>query len=295
MTHRRFSNCTRGNPPPRSKRLESLAKVTSLAIACGLATIPPVLSAAEKPDAGDSSGAASGKVETPASVSPELQAALGKLAMPGVKINVAEWCVDVDASVCLLEGTLELIACTKNTKEHESVIAVDAKPSHIHTALLLLRAKPGQPATHKALDPEGTQFIPVPPSGGPVDVFLVIKDDQGKVREHPISEFIKAAGQTDEAEEDAESAKFPTHTFLFAGSYLGGAAGETRTYACDSSGNVISLATFGDELLCLPGIHEHADSLRMWQVDGDKLPARDTKVTLRLRPQVKPAETKAKE
>lgn len=227
-------------------------------------------------------------------MSPQMQTALSKLAMPGVKINVEQWCVDVQASVCLRQGMLELIACTKDTKEHESIILVEAKPSHIHTALLLLHAKPGSPAMHRALDAEGTRFMPVEPNGGAVDVFLVIKDASGKETERPISDFIAAAPPEDEvggaAPADAEKpAKFPTHTFLFTGSVIHGEGNGPREYVCDQTGNVISLATFGDELLSLPGIHDPADSLRMWEANSETLPAVDSKVILRLRPQPAPS------
>jgi hypothetical protein len=52
---------------------------------------------------------------------------------------------------------------------------------------------------------------------------------------------------------------------------------------------VISIATFGDELLCLPGVHSHENGSLMWQVDATELPKVGTKVTLRLRPRVQPA------
>lgn len=250
-------------------------------------SIPLVLSAVEQPPAVTLPDAAAGKAAMLKKVSPELKEALGKLDMPGVKINPEEWCVDVEATVCLHEGMLELIACTKDTKEHESIIRVDARPSHIHTALLLLRAKPGHPAMHKAIDKEGTRFIPVPPTGGPVDVFLVFKNAEGKEEEHPISDFIGPVDSEDAPVEGDKPVKFPTHTFLFAGSVLNGEGKGPRTYVCDQSGSVISIATFGDELLCLPGIHDQADSMRMWQVNGEKLPPLDSKITLRLRPQVK--------
>jgi len=50
------------------------------------------------------------------------------------------------------------------------------------------------------------------------------------------------------------------------------------------SGNVISIATFGDELLCLPGVHSHANGLLAWEVDSTDLPAVGSSVILRLRP-----------
>ena len=69
--------------------------------------------------------------------------------MPGVKINLDEWSVDVDAEVCLHDGLLELILCVDNTKEHESIFSTKARALHIHTALLLMGSKPGTPAMKK--------------------------------------------------------------------------------------------------------------------------------------------------
>lgn len=219
-----------------------------------------------------------------------VQAALQQLKFPGVAINVQERCVDVESSVCLHRGALELVACTKGTKEHESIVAIEAKPVHIHTALLLLGAKPGSPATRQQLGDQAGRWIDVPPSGGPVDVFLVLKGKEGKMVEHPISDFIAPSSmRSDDSAAADKEARFPTHTFLFAGSVLYGDGPGPRRYLSDASGNVISIATFGDELLCLPAIHSQDNDALMWQVNATNLPAVGSNVTLRLRPQVLPA------
>ncbi|MCU0978590.1 MAG: YdjY domain-containing protein, partial [Pirellulaceae bacterium] len=143
-----------------------------------------------------------------------LQAALQKLNLPGVAINVQERCVDVESSVCLHRGALELVACTKGTKEHESIVAIKARPVHIHLALLLLGAEPGSPATRQQLGDLAERWIDVPPSGGPVDVFLVFKGKEGKIVEHPISDFIAPSSKrSDDSASADQEAKFPTHTF----------------------------------------------------------------------------------
>ena len=41
--------------------------------------------------------------------------------LPGLVINFRERCVDVEGSICLDRGMLELVACTKGSKEHESI------------------------------------------------------------------------------------------------------------------------------------------------------------------------------
>jgi len=205
--------------------------------------------------------------------------------LPGLKINLEEWCVDIEARTCLKEGMLELVACTKGTKEHESIVAVEAAARDIHAALLLLGAEAGRPAHSKSIGNSGTMWVPVPPSGGKVDVFLVFKDEKfGKSFEKPISEFM--------VNEDGEI--FPTHTFLFAGSELiSDKEGGVPQYLADRSGNVMSITTFGDEVLCLPDIQSHDNAALNWNIAGSKLPEIGTQVTLRLRPQTEPGESQS--
>jgi len=258
--------------------------------ACLVLFFTVILATGQEPETPTSPAKVAAEIDNTTRVSPELRKAIEKLELPGVKINLDKWSVDVDGRVCLQEGLLELIVCTKDTKEHESIIVVDAKALHIHTALLLLGANPGNPASHQPINEEMTRFRHLMPSGAPIEVFLVIKDEDGKETQHPISDFIVPADSEDQhfgapENPDQEKAKeFSTHTFLFAGSMLVGEGEEPRRYLSDLSGNVISITTFGDELLCLPGIHDHSNGALMWQANGEKLPAIDTKVILRLSP-----------
>ena len=243
-------------------------------------------------------GAEEGKPAEPAKQTPPDVGNPDELKLPGITVYRKLRHVDVDATVCLSAGYLELIACTKDSKEHESIIAVDGKPSHMHAALLLLRATPGNPAMSKMIK-EG-QWLDLPPKGSEVDVFLAFKDAEGVMAERPISDFIVRAsdeeifrtdGQTgDKAAE--EKGRFPTHTFLFAGSQLyKGDDGKAR-YLSDESGNVILLSSFGDELLFLPGKHSQENEALTWEIDPTHLPPLGTKVILRLKPKqvAEPAE-----
>jgi hypothetical protein len=222
-----------------------------------------------------------------------------ELKLPGLEINVPKRYVDVDCTVCLDQGFLELIACIKESKEHESIVAIDAKPMHIHAALLLLGAVPGNPMMHKPIEDQPGRWLHIPPRGDRVDVFLVFKDKQGKQVERPISDFV--VRNDDRTEElfgtdsvKQEDEKFP-HTFLFAGSIIRDDVPAESKYLCDMSGDVISIATFGDEVLCLPGEHAQDNGSLMWEVDGTHLPKVGTKVKLRLRPQAKPGPKTEKE
>jgi len=221
----------------------------------------------------------------------ELSEGRKELTLPGIKVYIKERFVDVDSRVCLDSGMLELIACTKDSKEHEALIAVDAKAAHIHAALLLIGATPGNPAIRKRIDGPNSRWIDMPPRGQGIDAFLVFENEIGVPTEYPIKDFIRRAeddefyGITDEEVEAGESKEFPTNTFLFAGSHVFKDGKSEPVYLSDESGNVISLATFGDELLCLPGIHVHSNGGLVWEANSERLPPLDTKVILRLKPQ----------
>jgi hypothetical protein len=218
-----------------------------------------------------------------AAPNPALEAALEKLNLPGIAINLKERCVDVDATICLDNGMLELIACTKGTKEHESIVTVGARPAHIHAALLLLGAKNGSPAMRRPTNKEQTEWVDVPPHGDPVEVSLVWKDAKGIVVERPISDFITHHdSEGNEAAREKKKVRFP-NTFVFAGSLLGEPDRTPREYIAESSGDVISISTFGDELLCLPNIEGQDNASLEWQIDPTHLPKLHSKVTLRLR------------
>lgn len=209
-----------------------------------------------------------------------LRVAVAKLKLPGVHINLDERCVDVDSEVCLDTGSLELLACTKDTKEHESIVMVEASGMNIHTALLLLGAKPGHPAMRKIIEEDEGRWVDFPPKGGKVRVSLVMQGSTGKPVEKPISDFIRSSA----AVEGGKPGRFPTNTFVFAGSHLGESGAGPKKYLADGSGNIISISTFGDELLCLPTVSMHDNSSLIWEVDSEKIPKVGTKVTLRLRP-----------
>jgi len=256
---------------------------------CGVAAC-----AGEEKQSRGENGAAESRPPNPA-----LEAAIKKLKMPGVAINLQERYVDIEGKICLDKGMLELVACTKGTKEHEAIVAIEARPMHIHTALLLLGAKAGNPAMRRAPRGEDQGWIDLPPSGNAVDVLLVFPDKAGNPVEHPISKFITRSAPEGETRPDAAAdkegdRKFPTHTFLFAGSQLVDDGPGPRKYLSDLSGNAISIATFGDELLCLPGVHSDDYEALMWQVNATGLPAVGSKVTFRLRPQVLPTAKAAK-
>ena len=133
--------------------------------------------------------------------------------------------------------------------EHESIVSIAGRPIHIHTALLL--SVPGRDAgiAHGARDEE-VRWIPVKPAGDAIQVSLVFPDTEGNPQEHPIHRFIAFATKKVEGlpQPKIEPKPFPD-SFLFAGSHL--VRDVDQKYLCEQSGNIISISTFGDELLCL--------------------------------------------
>ena len=219
---------------------------------------------------------------------PADNAAAQKVKLPGIKIDTENKRVDIDAKVVLDEGLLELVACIKDSKEHESLVVIEAVPMHIHTALLLIGAENGRPAMVKPANEEKTQWLHLPPKGDPIAVSLVYPDpeDETKTIERPISDFIKRTedgiGNDGDEEEKAEEPAKVFDTFLFAGSIMSQNEQGDREYVADVYGNVISISTFGDEVLCLPARISQENAALVWSVDKKHLPKRGTKVTLRL-------------
>ncbi|HIG84388.1 MAG TPA: hypothetical protein EYG40_02495 [Verrucomicrobia bacterium] len=221
-------------------------------------------------------------------VSPGTKKALSKLNLPGIKLNLEEWSVDVNATVCLHEGFLELVACTKGSKEHESILSTAARPMHIHTAMLLMGVKPGTPAMRRVGEGGSTRWVPIDPAGDDVFLSLVFPDLEGNPQESPIAKFISPARSDDVKvlRTKGKEETFPA-SFLFAGSHLIEDGPGPKKYVCEHSGNVISISTFGDELLCLPGVHGHQNDGLTWKVNSKGLPKIGEQVILRLRPKVK--------
>jgi len=91
----------------------------------------------------------------------------------------------VKGEVVLRQGLLEMLCCPKQTKEHESVLSVDAQAYVIHTGLLALGAKAGQPV----------RYFPkyTPPAGQRIDIFLQWSDEKGKPHRVAAQEWIRYA------------------------------------------------------------------------------------------------------
>lgn len=85
--------------------------------------------------------------------------------------------------VCLRQGVLEMFLCGKQTKEHESIVSLDAKASVVHAGLLALGAHPGQPVRFQ---PEYQA-----PQGQKIKILVKWKDKAGKEHQASAQEWVR--------------------------------------------------------------------------------------------------------
>ena len=173
----------------------------------------------------------------------------------------------VDGKVVLREGMLEMFACPRQTKEHESIVAVNCKAQFIHAGLLALGAEPGRPVK---FDPTYT-----PATGPQVDVWVLWKDDKGN---H------KALAQ--EWIQQIKTEKQMDHPFVFAGSgfFVDEATGE-KHYLADS-GDLICVSNFPSAMLDLPVPSTQANSGLDFRAFTERIPPLGTPVRLVLAPKL---------
>ncbi len=89
------------------------------------------------------------------------------------------------STVVLREGLLEMLCCPSKTKEHESILAVDAEAYIIHAGLLVIGAKPGSPVVYS---PEYH-----PAKGQKINIFLQWVDQDKKLHRVNAQKWIKNA------------------------------------------------------------------------------------------------------
>jgi hypothetical protein len=120
---------------------------------------------------------------------PEAAAPKGKLVplnkQETVLLDPAGKRLVLKGEVVLREGLLELLACLKQTKEHEAILSVPTKAQTVHAGLLALGAEPGQPV----------KFSPEfqPPTGQKIDIFLTWQDENGKLHRVPAKSWVRNA------------------------------------------------------------------------------------------------------
>lgn len=168
---------------------------------------------------------------------------------------------------------LEVIACRPDSREHESLVVVEAMPSHLHAALLLAGATSGKPGSWHV---RGNELVPEPPTGDRLSVSLRWSNTAGETIEHPVADLVKSTR--------GDALGTATDGFVFAGSGFIKQQGSER-YAADVSGTLVGLCTFGDEPIAWSRIISPEAEIEepKWTADGSKLPPPGTPVVLVIR------------
>lgn len=201
---------------------------------------------------------------------------------PNLRINTATRTIEIDGFVSRLihdglngqEFYLEQFVCTPGTprsgsKEHESLVATTALPSHLHAALLLLDLAPGKPVTW-----DGAGNV-IPAVGPRIRVAFTYEQDGAPITVHPTA-WIRHLGSGE---------TMPERDWLFSGSTTKPSRGEFA-YEADAAGTVIGLASFGGETLSWPTYisDDEATGDLNWLARTEVMPPAGTPVTITLRP-----------
>ncbi len=196
--------------------------------------------------------------------------------LPFIRIDRDAGLIDLEAVVVLRRGDwVELVACSPGSKEHESILTVAARPSHVHLALLLLGLEPGAPMHFASGATADAPVAAIAPEGPPVHVSVIVPTEDGApAPEIPVTRWIldRTTGQP-----------LPDLPFRFTGSRLVPINGRDR-YLADLHGTVISLVNFGDEVMARPTDLTNANDQAALQANTDTIPPLATPVILRLRP-----------
>ncbi|RIK74754.1 MAG: hypothetical protein DCC68_22465 [Planctomycetota bacterium] len=177
-----------------------------------------------------------------------------------------KWVV-IDGVVAMREGPpLEMFACLKGTKEHESVVAVPVKAYQVHAALLAIDAKQGKPV----------QFSPEykAATGQEIEVRATWKDAKGQEHQVRAQDWIR----------EKATKKPMTHPFVFAGSGFWTDEETGKRYYMAEGGELICVSNFSSAMLDLPVESSQSTEGLLFEAFTERIPPEGTPVRLILIP-----------
>jgi hypothetical protein len=225
-------------------------------------------------DASGASGTAPAAASKPVKPVPKLPEPKGARRLSpkyDVWIDPKNKTVIVDGQISLREGMLEMFACTRNTKEHESIVSANTKAFLVHTGLVTLGAEPGRPV----------QFVPTyrPPTGTEIEVTVEWLDERGKLKKARAQDWVK----------DINTKKAMTHPFVFAGSSFWTDEETGKEFYQAEGGDFICVSNFGTAMLDIPVESSPENSELAFEAFTNRIPPLGAPVRLILKPLVKRA------
>ena len=185
----------------------------------------------------------------------------------GIRINWKDRQVEVQGQVVLRQGALELFACSPLTREHESIVCINARPLHLFQALGLIGLTPGHPSS---FNPATGRYTPA--EGDPVEIDVQYLAN-GQLRREPIERWMRYVRPGDKPGSGRDLEPQP---WVFAGSYTT----EGSTFAADPEGTVIALVDFASALIALPDYHSESNAELWLEPATERIPPLYTPCTL---------------
>ena len=170
--------------------------------------------------------------------------------------------VVVGGEIALQRGQIEFFACPRRTKEHESVVTVDATARLVHTGLLAIGLEPGTPV----------QFVPkYQAARGPqVRVEVRWTDDEGNQQRIDAQQWIR----------DTRTRQAMEAEWVFAGSsfWTDEVTGD-RYYQADG-GDLVCVSNFPTAMLDLTIPSSQSNEALLFEAFESRVPPRGTPVEL---------------
>ena len=201
----------------------------------------------------------------PASVPSTQPTTAGVGRFPHLEVDLKKREVRVECESLNPQMPIEFFCVLSGTSEHESVLRSEVRPMHLHTALLMLGAKPGEPTKYSESEKRW-----LPPHGQPLELFVESQRNGKTVRE-PAAAWMR----------EVKSHKAPEHfEWVFAGSRVM----PDGTYAADTTGYIVSVVNFDYTLIDVPRLASNSNETLEYEYNPETVPAKGTKVTLIIRP-----------
>jgi hypothetical protein len=164
---------------------------------------------------------------------------------------------------------LEMFACTRNTKEHESIVSANTKAYLVHTGLVALGAEPGHPV----------RFQPryMPPTGTEIEVLVRYLDEKGKLQTARAQDWIK----------DNHTGKPMAYPFVFAGSSFYVDPDTNKQHYQGEHGDFVCVSNFSTAVLDIPVKSSKSNEELEFEAITKKIPPLGAPVHLVFKPKLK--------
>ena len=224
---------------------------------------------------------------------------------PHVRVDAQAKLIEIDAIVPIDAHDpqtpnvfLEVVLCTADSKEHESLVMTRARASHVHAALLLIGLQPGSPGRVEwtpATKDAPAKANRIAPTGDDVEITFRWEKPAERtttttttVTESPWDWIETIDAKTAQRAAIPQTGRAP---WLFAGSSTRTNAiinerGDRGTlYAADTAGTLIGLTTFSTETLALAQVLSPESSIDepLYLASTTRTPKVGTKVVVVIR------------